>query len=113
MLLPTQALLLCDRLRLRILEDADDSVDAEGEEEKALAETELRMSHILVEVGEEEDDEEQKEGLESVGEDADDAASTAHSKGAKGESLAGEAAVAAAFGPAFVNLFRDPRRKCK
>ena len=109
LLLPTQALLLCDRLRLRVLEDADDNVDADENDGKALATAELRMSHLLVESGieeaeEEETVEEREEQLDSVKLRLD---------GVSKAGLVGEAAVAAAFGPAYVNLFRDHRRKCE
>ena len=73
--------------------DADNDAD----DVKVLVEAELRMSELLVESEEEEEDGESS---------AVDATSTSvGSRGAKG--------AAAAFGPAFVNFYRDRGLKCR
>ena len=129
-MLPTQALLLCDRLRLRVLENADDDVDADDDDDKSvepLAQVELRMSHMLVETevvddsdeeGEEEKEEEAMEG--DVKRTSSIQSRTLDSNGAEKKKVStsglaggGASVAAAAFGPAFVNFYRDHRRKCK
>ena len=73
--------------------DADNDAD----DVKVLVEAELRMSELLVESEEEEED---GELLSAV-----DATSSVGGRGAKG--------AAAAFGPAFVNFYRDRELKCR
>ena len=73
--------------------DADNDAD----DFKVLVEAELRMSELLVESEEEEED---GESLSAV-----DATSSVGSRGAKG--------AAAAFGPAFLNFYRDRGLKCR